>query len=186
MNNLTIYAALLLLANLALYGDKLEKAFESAPEAIMGKWMIYGKMESGKSKFYGFSEGSIVVSPNQFKVTTPGWFSASNVGNFDICEKGSGKTSLKYDNIVDLYYLKFSRAPNGAPPLAHFALGRANRAQAFATFIALNKNGDPVICYLIRSNYLDALVNLSSKKKAKSVLEDSWKVRKRQIGVAIK
>lgn len=178
-----------LLAFLALssgFADKLEHTYSHAPAAIQGEWMVYGKIQNGKYKYYGFSEGSITVASNQFKVVTPGWFSASNVGNFDIVEKGSGKTALNYDDIVDLYYLKFSKAPKGSLPLGHFALGRVHEGQAFATFVSRDKNMRPVVYYLVDSEFLSALVNLSSKSDAERILEESWKVRKNQIGVRIR
>lgn len=177
-----------LLAFLALssgFADKLEHTYSHAPAAIQGEWMVYGKFQGGKHKYYGFSEGSVTVTSNQFRVVTPGWFSASNIGNFDIVEKGSGKTSVNYDDIVDLYYLKFSKAPKGSPGLGNFALGRLNKGQ-FATFTALGQDLRPVVYFLINSEFLDALVNLFSKRDAKRILKQSWKVRKNQIGVRIR
>jgi len=166
-------------------GSGLEAVYKKAPDAILGDWMVYGKLQNRKYKYYGFSNGSISVKQNQFILTTPGLLSASNIGNFDICEKGSGRRKLMSDSVADLYYLKFSKASKGSLPLGNFAVGRANRAKAFATFLALDAKADPVVYYLIRQDYLDAVVDLTSKKKAENILKDSWKVREHQIGVSL-
>ena len=178
---LPLFTALLPTAS----GSALEAVYREAPKAILGDWMVYGKLQSRKYKYYGFSNGSISVKRNQFTLTNPGFFSASNIGNFDICERGSGRRKFMSNAVADLYYLKFSKASKGTLPLGNFAVGRANKAKAFATFLALDAKADPVVYYLIRQDYLDAIVDLTSKKKAGNILKDSWEVREHQIGVSL-